>query len=379
MDDEASRRRVLAACAGALSAGVAGCNVEQSRDRRTGERTEPPGGADERDLDREGLPDERTPGPVAESVADRFVDAYDDTIGSVAQLQVFGSRGRGQGTGWVYDDEFVVTNQHVVGSASDVYARFPEGGWTEASVVGTDVYSDLAVLLVEEQPASATPLALADSDPAVGREVVAIGNPFGLSGSVTAGIVSGVDRTLPAPNDFSIPDAIQTDAPVNPGNSGGPLVDLDGTVVGVVNSGGGDNVGFAVSAALTRRVVPSLVDDGSYEHSYMGIRLRPVGPLLARANDVDRGRGVYVDSVVPDGPSRGVFEGSTGETTIEGVEVPTGGDVIVAMENTPIPQRQALSAFLALETRPGDTIAVTVLRDGAEQTVDLTLGSRPDP
>jgi S1-C subfamily serine protease len=194
---------------------------------------------------------------------------------------------------------------------------------------------------------------------------------------VTAGIVSGVDRTLPAPNDFSIPDAIQTDAPVNPGNSGGPLVDLDGTVVGVVNSGGGDNVGFAVSAALTRRVVPSLVDDGSYEHSYMGIRLRPVGPLLARANDVDRG--VYVDSVVPDGPSRGVFEGSTGETTIEGVTVPTGGDVIVAMEDTPIPQRQALSAFLALETRPGDTIAVTVLRDGAEQTVDLTLGSRPDP
>lgn len=373
-----SRRRFLAACAGTLAVGAAGCSAAPASDA-----DETSTASSEADNTGSGAPATNpgtaTDGSAPASVPGRFVDAYRETVSSVAQVTVYGPSGRGQGTAWVYDDEYMVTNQHVVADADDVYARFQSGGWTPVSVIGTDVYSDLAVLQAQERPSEATPLTLADSDPPVGREVMAIGNPFGFSGSVTAGIVSGVDRTLPAPNNFSIPDAIQTDAPVNPGNSGGPLVNLDGTVVGVVNSGGGDNLGFAISAALTRRVVPELVDDGSYEHAYMGIRLRPVDPLLARANDIDRGLGVYVDEVLPNGPSDGALQGSTSETRVEGGLVPVGGDVIVGMEGSPVPERQALSTILALETRPGDTVSVTVLRDGTERTVELTLGSRPDP
>ena len=382
--DHRARRSVLAGVAGLLTVGTAGCSLSPATD---GDADQPsgPDSTDPPDPTAESgrvtsLSNQETVTGTPGSMADRYVDVYQTTIGSVTQIQVYGRRGRGSGAGWLYDDRHVVTNEHVVAGTDDVYTRFPDGTWNRADVVGTDVYSDLAVLRVADRPSNARPLTLDDADPPVGTEVVAIGNPFGFSGSVSAGIVSGVDRTLPAPNNFSIPDAIQTDAPVNPGNSGGPLVGLDGNVVGVINSGGGDNLGFAISAALTRRVIPALIDTGEYEHSYMGIRLRPVGPLVAIANDIDRPAGVYVDEVVSGTPSDGVFEGSTGTTTVDGTsDIPVGGDVIVRMGDTPITERQALSTFLALETQPGDTVPVTVLRDGSEQTVELTLGARPEP
>jgi S1-C subfamily serine protease len=316
-----------------------------------------------------------------QSDAATYTDVYRSTASSVAQIQVYtGGPGPSQGTGFVYSDGHVVTNQHVVEGGETIYLRFSEGGWLDATVEGTDVYSDLAVLSVEALPESAEPLALRESDPAVGTEVIAIGNPFGFSGSVSSGIVSGLNRTLPAPNDFSIPDAIQTDAPVNPGNSGGPLVTLDGSVAGVINSGGGNDIGFGISAPLTRRVIPALLEDGEFEHSYMGVRLQTVGPLHAEANDVDERVGVYIAVVRDGGPSDGVLQGSTGETTVAGQSgVETGGDIVVSMGSTPVPTREALASYLALETSPGDTIDVTVLRDGEERTVELTLGSRPDP
>ena len=381
---DSSRRRFLAVCGTALAAGTAGCS-----DSLFG------GGGDggvEDDEDTTPV-DPDTPVPAdGGSEADNYeqfdgsddgayADVYGATIGSVAQIQVYTSAPNpAGGTGFVYSDGYVVTNQHVVEGAEDVFLRFRESEWLSAAMVGTDVYSDLAVLSVSDLPESSTPLALAESDPVVGSKVVAIGNPFRYSGSVSAGIVSGVNRTLPAPNDFSIPDAIQTDAAVNPGNSGGPLVTLEGDVVGVINSGGGDNIGFAISAPLTRRVIPALIEDGEYEHSYMGVRLQTVGPLLAEANDVDDRVGVYIAVVRDSGPSDGVLRGSTGETSVAGqTGVETGGDVVVALDDTPIPTREALASFLALQTSPGDTIDVTVLRDGEERTVELTLGSRPNP
>ena len=383
-DSDTSRRRFLAVCGTALSAGVAGCS-----DSILGDETE----ADTEDttpVDPEPSPpdtdggDGGAAGDFEQFQADDgspYADVYRSTAPSVAQIQVYtGAAGPSQGTGFVYSDGTVVTNQHVVEGAETIYLRFDDSGWLTATVEGTDVYSDLAALSVPDLPESATALPLRESDPAVGTEVIAIGNPFGFSGSVSAGIVSGVDRTLPAANDFTIPDAIQTDAPVNPGNSGGPLVTLDGSVAGVINSGGGDNIGFAISAPLVRRVVPALLEDGEYEHSYMGVRLQTVGPLLAEANGVDERVGVYIAVVREGGPSDGVLRGTTGETTVAGTPgVETGGDVVVAMDDTPIRTSRALSSFLALETRPGDTIDVTVLRDGEEQTVELTLGSRPDP
>jgi S1-C subfamily serine protease len=381
---DTSRRRFLAVCGTVLGASTAGCSdslfggggdggVEDGEDTTPVDpNTQTPanGGGDTENYEQ-----------FTQSADGAHADVYSSTIDSVAQIQVYTSAPNpARGTGFVYSDEYVVTNQHVVVGAETVFLRFRESEWLSAEVVGTDVYSDLAVISVSDLPDSATPLALAESDPSVGTEVVAIGNPFGYSGSVSAGIVSGVNRTLPAPNNFSIPDAIQTDAAVNPGNSGGPLVTLEGDVVGVINSGGGDNIGFAISAPFARRVIPALLEDGEFEHSYMGVRLRTVGPLLAEANDVEERVGVYIALVRDGGPSDGVLRGSTGETSVAGQSgVETGGDIVVALDDTPIPTREALASFLALQTSPGDTIDVTVLQDGEEQTVELTLGSRPNP
>jgi S1-C subfamily serine protease len=273
----------------------------------------------------------------------------------------------------------MVTNEHVVAGASEYYIRFSETDWREVDVVGTDVYSDLAVIDVDEVPSAVSAPTMLDSTPEIGTQVVAIGNPFGLSGSVSEGIVSGVDRTLEGANNFSIAAGIQTDAAVNPGNSGGPLVTLDGDVVGVINSGGGDNVGFAISSQLVERVVPALIEDGNYDHPYMGVTLQDVSPLIAQANDLDDAAGVYIDSAVPGGPADGVLEGSTGEQRIDGYDVPTGGDIVRRLDETPIATRGDLATYLALETSPGETMAVTVQRDGSEQTVELTVGTRPDP
>ena len=368
-----TRRGFLTACAGLLAAGVAGCSAAPGSDGESPASTPEPDAS----LGDESAAVEQL--SRSEDEDSPYVAAYRATYQSVARIRVYTQSGTGGGTGWLYDESHLVTNQHVVDGASDVYVRFPEGGWTSASVVASDVYSDLAVLSVEETPESATPLTLLSEDPAVGTEVIAIGNPFQRTGSVSAGIVSGTDRTLRLPNNFSIPDAIQTDAAVNPGNSGGPLVTLDGDVVGVINAGSGDNVGFAISGALTRRVVPALIEDGEFDHSYMGVRLRSVDPLHAEVNDLEEASGVYIHEVVSNSPSDGVFRGSTETVARNGVSnIGVGGDVIVAMEDTPIPQQEALSSFLALETSPGDTIEVTVIRDGEERTVDLTLGERPE-
>ncbi|WP_081597653.1 S1C family serine protease [Natrinema pellirubrum] len=216
-----------------------------------------------------------------------------------------------------------------------------------------------------------------DDPPAVGREVVAIGNPFDLEGTLTTGIVSGVDRSIPAPTGYSIPDAIQTDAAVNPGNSGGPLLTLEGAVAAVINSGGGDNVGFGISAALTERVVPELVEDGAYDHSFLGASFTDVTPAVASANDLaDRG-GLLVVDIVGGGPAAGVLEPSPGTEYTGRRRVPVGGDVLLAVDGTALATKEDLERYLALETRPGDTVELTVRRDGTERSVSLELGTRP--
>jgi S1-C subfamily serine protease len=370
-----SRRRLLGALATGTAAGLAGCsfgapaNSEPSGD---------PGPA--RTVDDQFESYTAQTGSSAGSSA--YSNVYNQVADSVTAVRVRRQFGGGSGTAWVYDEQHLVTNEHVVADATDLSVWFDGVGWQSAEVVATDVYSDLAVIRVDERPESARPLRLVESEPPIGTEVVAVGNPFGLSGSVSAGIISGQDRTLPAGtanNDFSIPDAVQTDAAVNPGNSGGPLVTLDGRVAGVINSGGGDNVGFAISAAIVRRVIPALIEDGSYDYSYMGVRLTGVTPPIVEANDLPVSWGVYIAQAVDGGPSDGVLQGSTGEATVDGQTVETGGDVVVGMGDADIPTEQALSSYLALETSPGDTIDVEVIRDGRRETVRLTLGARPDP
>ncbi|OAQ52572.1 peptidase S1 [Natrinema mahii] len=315
-------------------------------------------------------------GPDVDS---EYAAVYEAVIDSVVLVSVAGTDapggGRGGiGTGFVLENGYVLTNNHVVEAAreGEIELQFNDGEWRTASVVGTDVYSDLAVLAVEDLPEIADGLSLADAEPVIGQEVLAIGNPLGLDASVSQGIVSGLDRALPSPTGFSIPAAIQTDAPINPGNSGGPLVSLDNEVLGVVFAGAGQTIGFAISAQLATRVVPALIEDGNYDHPYMGVGVQPVGPSIAEEIGLEEATGVLVAEVVPNSPADGVLEPAvTGR--------PETGDVIVAIEGTPIPTQDQLSSYLALEASPDETVAVEVVRDGERGTVELTLGTRPEP
>nr|WP_089670367.1 trypsin-like peptidase domain-containing protein [Halobacterium jilantaiense] len=355
-----SRRDVLRLGAGALAAGVAGCSGAPTNQETTVATT---------DGTTTGDPSTTRSGDVSP-----YTRVYRESIDSVVLVRT----DSGQGTGWVYDDAVVVTNEHVVGPAEEVDVRFNDGEWRAGTVLGTDAHSDLAAIRVADRPADATPLPLADAAPVVGQEVVAIGNPFALSGSATTGVVSGTDRAIPAPTGYRIPDAVQTDAAVNPGNSGGPLMSLDSEVVAVINSGGGDNIAFGISAALTERVVPGLVADGDYQHAYIGLSFTAVTPAVAEANDLDEARGLLVVSVDPTGPSAGVMQGSDGTAFVDGRQVRTGGDVVLSVDGTTVQTFEDLLSLLALQTSPGDTATVAYLRDGERRTADIELGVRSE-
>ncbi|RDI70427.1 S1C family serine protease [Halopelagius longus] len=308
---------------------------------------------------------------------DPYVAVYEETIPSVAFVRVSTARGQSQGSGWVYDGGYVVTNAHVVSEANTVTVEFRQGDWSRAEVVGSDARSDLAVLSVDSAPAYAEPLSLAD-EPPVGTEVMALGAPFSLSGSASVGIVSGLDRSIRIRNGFLVADGIQTDAAVNPGNSGGPLVNLDGNVVGVVNSGGGDNVAFAVSASVVEDVVPSLVENGRYRAPYIGVQVRSVTPAVASVYGFEEARGVLVAGVVSGSPADGVLRGATGRETKFGETVPTGGDVVRAIGGTRIETEDDLSSYLAAEASPGETATFRVWRDGETVEEELTFGAAPE-
>ncbi|SFL08986.1 serine protease, S1-C subfamily, contains C-terminal PDZ domain [Halogranum rubrum] len=318
---------------------------------------------------------------------------YREVIPSVVSIYV--SRdgpGMGSGSGFVTDGNHVVTNQHVVGSgenADDVEIRFSDGSWRTGRVVGTDVYTDLAVVSVPTLPETVDPLRIASENPRPGRQVAALGNPLGLDGSITTGIVSGASRSMPTSNGFAIPDVVQTDAAINPGNSGGPLVGVvdsdDETdpdpayeVVGVNRARQGDGIGFAVSPAIVNRVVPALVEDGEYRHSYLRTRTLDVTPTVAEANELDHPRGVLVVDV-GEGVEGDDLRGSRYTRTVRGREIPVGGDVIVGIGGQEVHTHEELMRILITETSPGEPVEIDVLRDGAPATLSLVLGERPQP
>ena len=354
-----TRRRLLAATAG-LAAGLAGCSAG---------RRESPGTVDA-GTENESGDDSESPDADRGSA---YTEVYEAAIDSVTFVR---SR-QGSGSGFVYGD-YVITNQHVAGDADEMDVRFENGDWREAGVLATDAYADLAVLSTDA-PEYATPLRFVESVPAVGTEVVALGSPFGLESSVSTGVISGKNRSLPSPSGFSIPNTVQTDAGLDPGNSGGPLLTLNGAVTGIAVAGAGTSVGFAVSPLLARRVLPELVETGNYNHPYLGIALQPVTPAVAEANDLAETRGVIVVEVLDSGPSGQTLQGSPRETVVEGRSVPVGGDVIVELAGNDIASDTDLGTTLALELSPGDRAEATVIRDGGRRELEVPIGARPDP
>ena len=299
---------------------------------------------------------------------------------------------QGMGSGFVWDREgHIITNNHVVEGAVEITVAFPDDTTVPAEVVGTDPHSDLAVIKVDLPPEKLIPVQVADSTQVrVGQLAVAIGNPFGLDGTMTVGFVSALGRSLPvassnllAPS-YTIPDIIQTDAPINPGNSGGVLVDDEGRVIGVptaiespVRANAG--IGFAVPSVIVQKVVPALIADGGYEHPWLGISGTTLNSELAEAMGLEADqRGVLVIEVVPESPSdEAGLRTSDQQIEIGGVETRIGGDVIVAIDDQPVEGFDDLVTYLVRNTSAGEAASLTILRDGREETVRVTLAARP--
>jgi S1-C subfamily serine protease len=314
----------------------------------------------------------------------------------------FGSR---LGSGFVYDkDGHIITNSHVVipgsnnnnNNNNELQVSFLDGNVYPADVVGFDEFADMAVIKVKNISSDKlTPLPLANSSSLrIGDTVVAIGNPFGLSGSMTVGIVSGLGRLLPSNENagnfagpgssFSIPNIIQTDAAINPGNSGGPLIDTQGRAVGIntaifSNTGVYSGVGFAIPSNTISKIATSLVQNGSYHHPYIGIVGLSLSPDLSKQIGLNETKGFLITSITKGSPGdkSGLRAGST-TTTYNGRDVDVGGDIILKIDNREVSKIDDILAYLETEKQVGDKVHLTILRDNAIRELDLTLGERPE-
>jgi putative serine protease PepD len=314
--------------------------------------------------------------PVASDLL-TVAQVYDRTSKAVVEISAssgatFGGTQRAQGSGFVFDQQgHIVTNQHVVAGASSISVSFWNGAEFDAEVVGTDPSTDLAVLRVDAPNSLLVPLRLANSNAVeVGDSVLALGSPFGLEGTVTSGIVSALHREMTAPNNFTITDTIQTDAAINHGNSGGPLLDRRGSVIGVnaqieSESGGSDGVGFAIPSNTVGPIVRQLIATGEVEHAYLGIRMTPVPS------------GVAITNVLPGTPAAAAgLRAASGSKVVDGQEQPTGGDVIVSFDGEDVTSAAALQSAVDAH-RPGDTVTLTIMRGDSRHTLDVKLGVRP--
>ncbi len=320
---------------------------------------------------------------------ERLIDLYELVNPSVVHILVYTSRQDpfplGSGSGFIFDSKgHVVTNNHVVQGGDEFEVIFSDGSRRRAEVIGHDVDSDLAVMEVDSLPGSFPAVKLGDSDSLqVGQLVIAIGNPFGEQGSMSMGIVSGLGRSLESQREsatvqgrYSLPEVVQTDAPINPGNSGGPLINLNGEVVGVnsairsttgVNSG----VGFSIPVNAIRRIVPVLIEQGSYNYAYIGVEIQSLNLNLQEQFELSQPSGAYVTSITEGGPAEaaGLIAARVTDRT--------GGDLIIAIDGTPIRDTEELIAYLVFDASIGQTVKLTIIRDGETAIVPLTLGSRP--
>ncbi len=296
----------------------------------------------------------------------------------------------GAGSGFVYDqDGHIITNYHVVEDAEELSVTLADGESYPAEIVGQDPANDLAVIKIDAETIP-PPIPVGDSDGLrVGQFVVAIGNPFGLERTLTVGVVSSLGRVIEGPDGRFIGEVIQTDAAINPGNSGGPLLDLSGNVIGVNSkivspSQANAGIGFAVPSNTIRRVVPQLIEQGYYPHPWLGIQSLSLSAERVEAfreagMEVPVERGVLVVEVMSEGPAAEAgLRGGDKIVRFGNYRVPVGGDIITALDGEPVADFQDLTVYLETQKRVGDTIEVTIIRDGEEQVVTATLEERPE-
>jgi 2-alkenal reductase len=348
-----------------------------------------------------------SPDIVAEADAEYLLlsNIYERVNPSVVNIEIVSSFHTGSdiidasGSGFVLDMEgHIATNSHVVRDAEEILVTFSDGYVAAAKLVGMDDYSDLAVIKVDPEKAPLVPVLLGDSNTLhVGQRVVAIGNPFGLDGSMTVGIVSALDRSLRSAqlldpvsySGYENPSIIQVDAAVNPGNSGGPLLDSYGQVVGInaaisTDTGRFQGVAFAIPVNTLKRVVPQLIATGKAEYSWLGITTPPSDSggvsLAALADQLDFPvrSGVLVDGVIEGSPAaRAGLQGGTQWESVRGMDIPVDGDIVVAINGTLVRDIDDLLAYLVENTSPGDVVVLTIVRGDQTLDLDVTLGTRP--
>jgi S1-C subfamily serine protease len=337
---------------------------------------------------------------AANALEEQNINVYDDASPSVVNItnrsyvyyRFMGSvPEEGTGSGFVYDTQgHIVTNYHVIENADELLVTLASGQVYDATVVGSDPANDLAVIQIDAGADLPAPLVLGDSDKLrVGQFVVAIGNPFGLQRTLTTGVVSALGRVIEGAADNSfIGEAIQTDAAINPGNSGGPLLDLQARVIGVNSqilspSGASSGIGFAVSANTVRRVVPELIAHGYYAHPWLGADMLPLSSSVTKVLrdagvSITTDSGLLVLDTTAGGPAdKAGVQGGSQRVRIGRYQLAVGGDIITAINGQPTTDLQVLTVYLETETAIGDTVELTVLRDGKEITIPVTLGEQP--
>ena len=322
------------------------------------------------------------------SLADLFAKSDDGVVQVIVRTSNDTSGGRDLGSGIVYDlNGHIITNNHVVKNATKITVTFHEGESYTATIVGTDPFADLAVIKVNANPSFLHPLTLGDSSKLrIGESVAAIGSPFGLSGSVTSGIVSQVGRLLETPDtaSFSIPDVIQTDTAINPGNSGGPLLDMQGRVIGIntaIQSSTGEfsGIGFAIPSNTIKKIVPAIIQNGHFKHPWIGISGISIDPYLSDILALPVSNGFMIEDIVMQSPAgRAGLHGYTNTTTVDGVKYKVGGDIIIGIDNQQVRKLEDILNYLQEEKSVGDKITLKILRNGHTSNFDLILEERPN-
>jgi S1-C subfamily serine protease len=327
------------------------------------------------------------------SLAPLYAEVKDSVVvirGLTVQYDVFGRAyySQAQGSGFVYNftgQMVIITNYHVVQDALNVTVTFINGNGYEATVLGSDPYADLAVLSANASQSEYKPLEIVSSSQLdVGDPVVAVGGPYGLAGSMTTGIVSALGRTITdETSNYPIANVIQTSTPINPGNSGGPLLNYEGQVVGITTAiiSNSQGLGFAIPSSVILREINSLITDGTYDqHPWLGASGTDMTYEIAKTMNVNETYGWLIAQVASDGPADDAgLQGGTRQVTVDGQSIIIGGDIIIALSGTRITGTDDLSTFLEEHTLPGQTINVTIIRNGQEMTLPLKVGTRPPP